>query len=293
MAKTSTAKAAASNSRTTSSIASIAVATICIMLTAWLIGPRLGHLINSVQLPSPLSQSNLSFSGVMCQCEDQSYKTEIISLDPLVIYIRDFFNTQDIDNIMKVGENRFNPSVVHKNGKMVQNPYRTSWSAALPAEDPAVECVLERSRRFLGTILNPSEDEMGVPQLVRYTEGQEYNLHHDWMRIPQAAFDGSPRTFNRVASFFVILQDTCTGGETWFPFIKAISLQPNEGDEDRLWREHEDGGLTFKPVAGNALFWVNLFPNGTGDTRTVHAGLPVTGGLKTAMNIWPRQYRPN
>ncbi|TRX88345.1 hypothetical protein FHL15_010783 [Xylaria flabelliformis] len=291
MAKTSTTKAAASNRGTTSSIASIAIATICMMLTAWLIGPRLGHLMSLVQSPSPLPQLNSSSSGVMC--EDQSYKTEIISLDPLVIYIRDFFNTKDIDNIIKVGENRFNPSVVHKNGKMVQNPYRTSWSAALPAEDPVVECVLERSRKFLGTILNPSEDEMGVPQLVRYTEGQEYNLHHDWMRIPQAAFDGSPRTFNRVASFFVILQDTCTGGETWFPFIKAISPQPKKGDEGRLWREHEDGGLAFKPVAGNAIFWVNLFPNGTGDTRTVHAGLPVTGGLKTAMNIWPRQYRPN
>ncbi|KAI0548834.1 hypothetical protein F4679DRAFT_286714 [Xylaria curta] len=292
MAKKSTAKAAATSSTTTTtSIASIAVATICMVLAAWLIGPRLGPLLNPIESPPPLLQLNSSSSDVMC--EDQSYKTEIISLDPLVIYIRDFFNTKDIDNIIQVGENRFNPSVVHKNGKMVQNPYRTSWSAALPAEDPAVECVLERSRKFLGTILNPGEDEMGVPQLVRYTEGQEYNLHHDWMRIPQAAFDGSPRTFNRVASFFVILQDTCTGGETWFPFIKAISPQPKESDEDRLWREHEDGGLAFKPVAGNALFWVNLFPNGTGDTRTVHAGLPVTGGLKTAMNIWPRQYRPS
>ncbi|KAI1756757.1 hypothetical protein F4782DRAFT_484018 [Xylaria castorea] len=291
MAKKSTAKAAATNSRTITSFASIAVAIISTILAAWLLGPRSGLLMNSVHSPSPPSQLNSSSSDVLC--EDQSYKTELISLDPLVIYIHDFFNTKDISNIIQAGENRFNPSVVHKNGKMIQNPYRTSWSAALPAEDPAVECVLERSRKFLGTILDPSEDEMGVPQLVRYTEGQEYNLHHDWMRIPQAAFDGSPRTFNRVASFFVILQDTCAGGETWFPFIKAISPQPKESDEGRLWREHEDGGLAFKPIAGNALFWVNLFPNGTGDTRTVHAGLPVTGGLKTAMNIWPRQYRPN
>lgn len=286
MAKTPTAKPVISKGQV---IVSFSVGIICTVIASWLLGPRLESLTDSIHLLLPPTQLNTSSSDFLCQ--DQSYKTEIISLDPLVIYIRDFLNDQDIGNILRVGEDRFNPSVVNQGGRMVQNPYRTSWSAPLPAKDPAVDCVLERSRRFLGTILDPDEDEMGVPQLVRYTQGQEYNLHHDWLRIPQAAFDGSPRTFNRVASFFVILQDNCTEGETWFPFVKAISSQPKESDDTRLWREHEDGGLAFKPVAGNGLFWVNLFPNGTGDDRTVHAGLPVTSGLKTAMNIWPRQYR--
>lgn len=48
--------------------------------------------------------------------------------------------------------------------------------------------------------------------------------------------------------------------------------------------------IAFRPVRGNALFWVNLDANGTGDSRTLHAGLPLQDGLKTAMNIWPRQY---
>ncbi|KAI1147048.1 hypothetical protein F4825DRAFT_438695 [Nemania diffusa] len=288
MAKKSTAKKVTPRSHVT---ASVVGAIVCTVFAVWFLGLRSEPVLNS---PNSLSESSqLNESSSTPRCEDQSYKTELISLDPLVIYIRDFFNTKEIDDIVQAGENRFNPSVVNQNGKMIQNPYRTSWSAALPDEDPAVQCVLERSRRFLGTMLDPNEDEMGVPQLVRYTQGQEYNLHHDWMRIPQAAFDGSPRSFNRVASFFVILQDNCTGGETWFPFIKAVSPQPKEREEGQLWREHEDGGLAFKPVAGNGIFWVNLFPNGTGDTRTVHAGLPLTSGLKTAMNIWPRQYRPN
>lgn len=177
---------------------------------------------------------------------------------------------------------------------LTENPDRTSSSARLRRDDPAVRCVLERSRGFAGTILAPAADEMGVPQLVRYEPGQQYGLHHDWWRVPHAAFDGSPRTFNRVVSFFAILRDNCTGGETHFPFLKPIAPQEGRGeDAASLWREHEDGGLAFKPVAGNALFWVNLFPNGTGDSRTVHAGLPVSGGEKIAMNIWPRQYRPN
>ncbi|KAI1827100.1 hypothetical protein F4861DRAFT_529391 [Xylaria intraflava] len=263
---------------------------VCTILSAWILSWASEPFISSFNTFSSPVQSNSSSSDLPCQ--DQSYTTEIISLDPLVMYLHGFLNTGDIENILQVGEDRFNPSVVNQKGKMVQNLYRTSSSAVLPVKDPAVHCVLERSKKFLGTILDPHEDEMGVPQLVRYTEGQEYNLHHDWLRIPQAAFDGSARSFNRVASFFVTLQDSCTGGATWFPFIKPLSPQP-ENDNGRLWYEHEDGGVAFKPVAGNGIFWVNLFPNGTGDTRTVHAGLPVTGGLKTAMNIWPRQYRPS
>ncbi|KAI1266416.1 hypothetical protein F5Y18DRAFT_358138 [Xylariaceae sp. FL1019] len=249
----------------------------------------LGH---DGQVDQGTTLSNSSGHSSML-CDDQKYTTEIISLDPLVIYIRDFFNKKDIEGMLSAGENRFSPSVVNRGGQMVQNPYRTSWSAGLPPEDPAVYCVLGRSQRFLGTVLDSDDPDMGLPQLVRYTQGQEYNLHHDWLRVPQAAFDGSPRTFNRVASFFVILQDNCTGGETWFPFIDPPSNRAEGGVESRLWYAHEEHGFVVKPVAGNAIFWINLFSNGTGDERTVHAGLPVTGGLKTAMNIWPRQYRLN
>lgn len=55
---------------------------------------------------------------------------------------------------------------------------------------------------------------------------------------------------------------------------------------------HEDGGLAFRPTNGNALFWMNLHADGAGDKRTMHAGLPVGEGLKTAMDIWPRQFYP-
>jgi prolyl 4-hydroxylase len=115
------------------------------------------------------------------------------------------------------------------------------------------------------------------------------------------------RTWNRVASFFAILQDNCTEGETHFPFVKGIvpqsprgepawrggledQIQRNQTELKPLWREQEKGGLAFRPVAGNAIFWVNLYPKGTGDPRTNHAGLPLGEGLKTAMNIWPRRY---
>ncbi|KAI1862969.1 hypothetical protein JX265_009015 [Neoarthrinium moseri] len=263
---------------------------VAVVITALLAVLLLVALSTSVSLPAAtrfLASFDLRWPfQERFECLSLSYTTEIISLDPLLIYIHGFLSPQEIAGILAAGEDRFEPSTVYRNGELIQNPYRTSSSAGLPDDDPAVSCILGRARKFLGTTLDPVADEMGIPQLVRYTQGQHYDLHRDWLRVPQQAFDGSARVFNRPASFFAILQDNCTDGETWFPFVEPVRPR----DRGELWRRHEEGGLAFKPVAGNALFWVNLFANNTGDDRTVHAGLPVTGGLKTALNIWPRKY---
>lgn len=45
-------------------------------------------------------------------------------------------------------------------------------------------------------------------------------------------------------------------------------------------------GVTFRPIMGNAIFWRNLDAEGKGLESTLHAGLPVTEGIKTGLNIW-------
>ncbi|KAK3393270.1 hypothetical protein B0H63DRAFT_386871 [Podospora didyma] len=242
-------------------------------------------------------------------CDTQhTYRTELVSLDPLIIYIHNLITPVEISSILRTAEPLFAPSQVTKNGRQLHTSDRTSSSAGLPRDDPAVVCVLGRTRNFLGTMLRNDYDEMGPPQLVRYSAGQRFNIHHDWYDTPRVANDGTSRRWNRIASFFAILESNCTGGETHFPFAKGVAPPSPWGEEQwqggqiqgemktesqPLWREHEDGGLAFRPVAGNALFWVNLHANGSGDTRTKHAGLPLLEGKKTAMNIWPRRYQPD
>lgn len=91
--------------------------------------------------------------------------------------------------------------------------------------------------------------------------------------------------FNRIGSFFVYLDEyeEREGGETWFPRVEVA------GDGNGKWRKHEEGGTMFVPSMGNAVFWVNLHANETGDRRTMHAGLELRRGVKTACNIWPRR----
>lgn len=64
-----------------------------------------------------------------------------------------------------------------------------------------------------------------------------------------------------------------------------------KGGGEGNWEEHKgEGGTKSVPRGGNALFWVNLYANGTGDERMVHAGLLLLEGRKTAMSIWPRKF---
>lgn len=101
----------------------------------------------------------------------------------------------------------------------------------------------------------------------------------------------------------VYLADNCTGGGTNFPRMKMPSegkekwcrfLECEEQQQDEqgfLPKSGSDSGnggdgVTFKPIKGNAIFWENLRPDGTGYPETWHAAFPVTSGTKIGLNIW-------
>lgn len=235
-------------------------------------------------------------------CAPQSYTSELISLDPLLIYIHNFTSVPEASHIVTSGSQYLTSSpVVGYGNDAGGSSARTSRSAPLPGDNPAVECILERAKEFMGTLLDPSRDEIGPAQMVHYVAGQKFDLHTDWFEqprlLPEDGKSGRKRMYNRIATFFVTLESNCTEGETWFPKVKPIWKQWRNlpsgnlpGKVQAVWREHEHGGLAFRSVPGNALFWVNLLRNGTGDERVEHAGLPVGKGVKTAMNIWPRSF---
>jgi prolyl 4-hydroxylase len=231
-----------------------------------------------------------------------------MSLDPLLIYISNFVHPAEAAALIDLGTPLLEPSPISSGGSdSAGHQARTSWSAPLPMKKSSVvECILARAQHLLGTaLLAPGRDDMGKPQMVRYTAGQKFDLHTDWFARPRItdedARDQRRRMYNRVGTIFVVLQANCSdGGETWFPYVTPGLGVGDKTDEQRqllqskagggLWRMHEDGGLAFKPIPGNAIFWVNMYANGTGDRRTLHAGLPIKDGVKTAMNIWPRTF---
>ena len=182
---------------------------------------------------------------------------------------------------------------------------RTSQSTNVP-RDAVARCVEERALLFQG--FDVAREQLEPLQLVRYGAGERYHFHTDWYGAPGAATRASAALGgNRLSSFFAYVAasaseddagddddgDSSTainglkGGGTNFPMLEP----PTDPrwcafiDCDEPW----ENGITFRPIAGNAVFWRNLHEDGTGDQRNLHAGLPVVRGWKVGMNIWTRQ----
>jgi prolyl 4-hydroxylase len=173
------------------------------------------------------------------------------------------------------------PTVLHPDRKS-NSHRRTSSYIVIPgeAEDNTASCVRERAESFLGFIPNVGLEEL---QIGRTQQGEHHALHWDYLLDPKP--DDSGVVCNRAASFFVFLSNVEEGGETYFPF-----LEPPAGsnmDEKKFLRPvGEDSlGLMVRPVKGNAIFWMNMYSNGTLDERSMHAGMQVINGTKYGMNI--------
>lgn len=170
------------------------------------------------------------------------------------------------------------PSVVKlANGSLVESPYRTSVTGRLPREDAVVQCVVARAANIQGFL--PSS-RIENPQVTHYEKGQEFKYHFDW------SADSAGRINNREATIFGILDVDCRNCGTHFPHLAW-----DWTTKDPSWCTFFECGnttLLSRPVAGSALYWRNMHANGTGDERTLHAGLPIPDGFKTGVNIWTR-----
>jgi hypothetical protein len=92
-------------------------------------------------------------------------------------------------------------------------------------------------------------------QCVRYKRGQKFKPH----------FDGGVN-LPRLTTYLLYLNDDFTGGETYFPLLD----------------------LSVAPVAGSCLRFPSCDREGRVLWPSEHGGLPVSEGVKYALNIWVR-----
>jgi prolyl 4-hydroxylase len=220
-------------------------------------------------------------------CSQHRYETHIFSKDPLVIYISDFLTPKEASDLIhstyvhvrhhgsfrtdRCSGSTFKASgIINEEGRAVNTSIRSSHSAVPPRTD-TVKCIEQRAAAFQG--FGSLHGRMERLQVVKYEVSQEFRQHYDWSA-------DRPRE----TTFFAYLEANCTGGGTNFPLLDAPK-------EDRWCEfidcdESFDAGVTFKPIAGNAIFWQNLRADGEGYEKTLHAGIPVTSGTKVGLNIW-------
>lgn len=197
-------------------------------------------------------------------------------------------------------------TIVDDSDASLQDFSRTSSTVYLPANNPVVNCVMEKARSFLGFY---DFDGIEALQLTKYAKSQEYRAHFDWPASPWREPTHGNLRFVRLATFFAYLDTNCTGGSTHFPSVfvdglphqdtidqtkfEVISSGPSEirtVNDNIIADKILNKSLAIRPVAGNAVFWVNMKEKATGHEKTLHAGMPVNEGTKVGLNIWSRRY---
>jgi prolyl 4-hydroxylase len=191
--------------------------------------------------------------------------------EPQIILIDNFLTEEECNHIINVGDPLVRKSEVCGKSGSRPDKSRTSWTAHIGKQlitkdkkDKVLMNVYEKAARFC----NRTSKNIEPIQLVRYTPGQYFKSHYDYLdtRVPMYK-KNVERNGQREVTFFVYLNDVPegVGGETHFKKINK----------------------TFKGKKGQAVFWYNI-KDGKEDPLTLHSGTEIKEGTKYGLNIWVR-----
>ena len=187
------------------------------------------------------------------------FPSETLSEDPEIRVFPKFFSADECAFLIEAARPALRPSFVIDpySGREIPNPVRTSRGVGFPFvdENPAIHAL---NRRIASASV--TDVRAGEPiQVLSYAPGQQYREHSD--ALPNVA-----QGQQRVLTFLVYLDDDYEGGETAFPAL----------------------GISFRGQIGDGLMFRNAARDGTPDQRAIHAGLPVTQGVKHIASRWIR-----
>jgi prolyl 4-hydroxylase len=213
------------------------------------------HLLELPELPMPSLQED-AFEQPL----------EIISESPWVCVSDNLLSEEECHLLRYLGAPHLKPSITaDPDGKLLQVSLRSSYDMVLDEflEDISLLLAQRRMAALMGTTPAYSEPL----HLLRYQNGQEYKPHRDYLppSLILPVEQGGPG--QRESTAIVYLNDMKNGGETEF-------LEINK---------------KIAPKTGRVLGFRNLLPDGSPDTRTLHAGLPVKFGTKWIATLWIHQ----
>jgi prolyl 4-hydroxylase len=142
---------------------------------------------------------------------------------------------------------------------------RTSQTAWIPKTDPVAQKVFTKALEFTGKTM----DECENLQVVKYEPGTFYREHHDsCCDGTQGCIDFEKEGGQRVATLLVYLNSDFTDGETHFPNLD-LKLKADPGS-----------AILFRPLGSEEA---KCHP------KALHAGLPISSGVKYVCNAWVRE----
>ncbi|KAI0022357.1 putative prolyl 4-hydroxylase alpha subunit [Xylariomycetidae sp. FL0641] len=212
---------------------------------------------------------------------DHGYDVQVVSRDPLILSIKNFLSDEEIKKVLELSEGGWEESKIYPAGDAyVDTRVRISEMAWVRRSDPVTRRIAERARRLQGWRGGGTVIEKMKAQ--RYGPQGFFTWHED--------YDGDWTRGNRVTTFMVYLNDDFEGGGTNFPRVPRPADPRWCGDVILCGDDGTDGdgnvGTTFKPLKGAAVFWENMYPNGSFHPAVTHASMPVKRGQKLGLNIF-------
>lgn len=185
----------------------------------------------------------------------------ILSDAPKVAVFDSGLDDNTIDSLFRLNGYQASQGYDFATGTSFDTDYRTS-STMFDMYDrfrPVREELLRRIEEVTGEHHELAATEL--LQLTRYEPGQQYKPHWDNFNLPNVA----PIENDRVATCILYLNDDFEGGQTTLNNL----------------------GIAATPKRGYCLYF--SYPTPEAVNLCLHAGTPVTNGIKKISNLWIRQ----
>lgn len=199
----------------------------------------------------------------------ETLKLRAMSLSPVVLMVNNLLSADECRHIIDISRNDMKPSAVTT--KATVSSVRKSSNTFLPRwKSPVVNNLFNRVADLCRLDRAYLRHDMCAEflQVVKYTPGQYYKEHHDYLQ--PVYYDDSPNVQkgnNRLITVLLYLRCADEGGTTDFPMA-------------------EGGRVVVVPEPGSATLFYNMLPDGNLDNRSLHCGTKITKGEKWIANLW-------
>ncbi|CAJ1947073.1 unnamed protein product [Cylindrotheca closterium] len=215
-----------------------------------------------------------------------------------LVTLEDFLTPEECDRFIELGalEGYSRSGLQEGEDKKKHRTSVNAWCSAKHCDkDPIAQSVVQRISETTGMPSGYSEPL----QLLKYTEGQYYKMHHDVDLPLETSWPQGPR----VLTFFLYLNEVEEGGATRMVDIthKNDAYAPGDLLDECVKEANTTAAkaacalieMDIKPKRGMALVWPNVNDNDMmqKESGTWHEALPVIKGVKYGANAWFRLRR--
>lgn len=194
---------------------------------------------------------------------------------PRAFLYKGFLSDKECEHLKQLASGKLEKSMVADNdsGEGVLSEIRTSSGMFIrKGKDEIVRGIEKRIATW--TFL-PEENGEDL-QVLMYQHGEKYEPHYDYFQDNINIQLGG----HRIATVLMYLSNVIKGGETVFP--NALDHRV----KDNTWSECAKGGLSVKPVKGDALLFFSLTTEAKTDETSLHGSCAVIEGEKWSATKW-------